>query len=93
MISKNEMYMSFGKLSSSADKYRKFVFAIKIKFSLIRNKEQHDTVYCNVDKNMYVLAHLSRQALKGELIVYPCSGVRRRRYRRCLLTIFKHILL
>ena len=27
------------------------------------------------------LAHLSRR-LKGELIVYPCSGVRRRRRRR-----------
>ena len=30
-----------------------------------------------------LLAHLSRR-LKGELIVYPCSGVRRRR-RRCQL--------
>ena len=28
-----------------------------------------------------LLAHLSRR-LKGELIVYPCSGVRRRRRRR-----------
>ena len=28
------------------------------------------------------LAHLSRRLI-GELIVYPCSGVRRRRRRRC----------
>ena len=28
------------------------------------------------------LAHLSRRLI-GELIVYPCSGVRRRRCRRC----------
>ena len=33
--------------------------------------------------NINLLAHLSRN-LKGELIVYPCSGVRRcRRRRRC----------
>ena len=30
---------------------------------------------------LQLLAHLSRR-LKGELIVYPCSGVRRRRRRR-----------
>ena len=31
--------------------------------------------------HVYLLAHLSRR-LKGELIVYQCSGVRRRRRRR-----------
>ena len=31
---------------------------------------------------MILLAHLS-QRLIGELIVYPCSDVRRRRHRRC----------
>ena len=37
------------------------------------------------NENLYFLAHLSRRLI-GELIVYPCSGVRRRRRcrrRRC----------
>ena len=35
-----------------------------------------------VTRNIYIfLAHLSRR-LKGELVVYPCSGVRRCRRRR-----------
>ena len=29
-----------------------------------------------------LLAYLSRRPI-GELIVYPCSGIRRRRYRHC----------
>ena len=33
-------------------------------------------------KDLFFLAHLNRR-LKGELIVYPCSGVRRRCCRRC----------
>ena len=40
-----------------------------------------------------LLAHLSRQAHKGELIVYPCSGVRRRRCCCCRRQDFKHLLL
>ena len=39
-----------------------------------------------------LLAHLSRQAHKGELIVYPCSGVRRRRRYCCRCQQFQALL-
>ena len=39
-------------------------------------------LYCGSPWAFHIfLAHLSRRLI-GELIVYPCSGVRRRRYRR-----------
>ena len=36
-----------------------------------------------------LLAHLSRQAHMGELTVYPCSGVRRRRQQFANISSFE----